>query len=442
MTTLHQTMSAPRPHLEGLPLELLRVIADSAPPESAASLALVNKSMLVKLGALHTGLAPAIRAEFLKLMERNTPLVYCPWRKKLHLPERSLGVDDTTGRACQSQDWFWKFGTFFLPGIFHPTLLYGIAKYQREGRDASHLQALISSHQETKTATFDGITRESLPAELKLNGLGLIVTYRVRFWRVTILFKKWPRIRHCAHSNTKINFHRIERGDLAKGVTITCKERRGQPGLICENPVGQIHGCEYCHRVFRVDVQTDDPAFQPALVTVTVWTWLGKGVLRCFQMKAIKLPLSRSRLNCEASNRTSQVYLLPDHRPRWNVTPYRRNMVGTDNMRSVGSKATVYHTNMEKVETSEEHRDAPETLREDSESGAAGGYGARRACNFSTHPTRYGVNCRPTVGAVDFEFINWMLGRYPERRQGGNWSSDGQLQRGFSRVTFHYLYEQ
>ncbi len=212
-----------------------------------------------------------MRTAFLELLERDSPLVYCPWCNYLHLPEAAIPKDNTTGRYCQSSKWqILVMEETPFPEAYHPLLLYGVRKYRLQGQDEAALSRALS----IDTHTFDyGSYLRKKDWAYAANDSGIFVAKqeRVTPYHYDHVFIR----RYCAHCQATIKFGYLLSPD-APAVAVTACD--GTSRITSGGREGQIHRCGWCKREIRIDiVRTDDPENQPAEVTITTWYHLGTG---------------------------------------------------------------------------------------------------------------------------------------------------------------------
>ncbi|ORY68969.1 uncharacterized protein BCR38DRAFT_406846 [Pseudomassariella vexata] len=253
---------APTPDLEGVPSEILCKIAASGPLTEAeqACLALVSKAIRSKFGTAYEGLTGPSRLEFLQLLEPDTEFLFCPWCQALHYPLLCL-PHATRRRPCQfAQDAF----SPDLPANYHAGVLYGLAKYHRQGRDASLLENVtcvpvqyFQNHAVNATRSW----------RLTINEHGVFVQKREVFRlgesdvaaRIGLSEQQKqfaaPVIRMCWHYDAILHVDRLAMSDGRSGAEIF-------PDVNMSNPwatqppflAGEVVGCEDCNRDFLVQI--------------------------------------------------------------------------------------------------------------------------------------------------------------------------------------------
>ncbi|KAI1880784.1 hypothetical protein JX265_001024 [Neoarthrinium moseri] len=265
------TSATPQPHLEGIPLELLRMICDEAPPEALACLSLVSHFLRHQLGPIDANVSGEVRAEFLKIMERNSPLVYCPWCDKLHMPERSVLAGDKGRRACQSTQSLSLMQADSYVDEMHPVLLYGIAKYHRERRQASHLWLLLPSVGKISHHPASGINTPQTHVSIRVKDNGIFAKHQTVLAAPHLQDNNRLHVHHCTHNRTQIEPERI-RCDLPGGISMS-RRYNSHTSLGLAHHNDRLHSCEVCNRDIRIEVYNKNP---PA-VRFTTWSYLGPG---------------------------------------------------------------------------------------------------------------------------------------------------------------------
>ena len=282
-----QSDNAPKPQLESLPTELIRLISETASPEAAAALSLVSKRLQAQTGENYERLGPfgsETRREFLQLFERETPLVYCPWCQLLHFPERAIPVDDNSHRHCQSSTLRIQ-GTFVqFPPSYHPLILYRAQNPSPATMDgAANIQDVLRVPTEVSTppSSAYGCTQD-WGSSFGPHGI-FVARRRIFVVQPGPLRRIWENL--CPHKNVDIRPDQLcdidPESPFLKFVFVI-----GRSGATheCDPPThdddqcrfshGQVHGCAQCNFDFLIEAQLNA---SPLQFVFTSWWHLGQG---------------------------------------------------------------------------------------------------------------------------------------------------------------------
>lgn len=261
------SQNEPSPRLESLPNELAQEIGSNIPPESLAALSLSCKTLELQVGKAYENLNAEDRKAFLRILEKDFELVYCPWCNKLHPPERSVPLTDNTSRFCHLQSTTWTLRNGNFPSQYHPNLLYAIGKYRRELRNET---VLTNALKVDSQIIHHGAYSEEQNWRYNVNKLGVFVAKQQR------LFTKNDSIQvisepSCPHSRVTIRDFLSPNGPTVKLTT------SDQFSLHSTGGPGEVQGCKQCNRCCRVDIKSKGSEGRPAEVLITTWYYLGLG---------------------------------------------------------------------------------------------------------------------------------------------------------------------
>ncbi|KAK6083116.1 hypothetical protein SCUP234_03944 [Seiridium cupressi] len=277
------------PDLERLPLELVLWIANYLSPESKAALAMVSRSMREKCydkykdSFWYENLDKKERRAFLKLVERDTDQIYCPWCAKLHGAQKSIDSTSQPPYSCHFEQRFTADRLEAGPRVtasHHPNIIYAFAKNLREGRNVKLLRQMIEMTKVEKLQ-FSKMTK-SHENVFEVNNLGIFWQQR-DCYTTTGHVDMASQVAHYAEfkANLFVCQHIHPKAmlvdEVGKGSRISVDCGCHVPGHsnkeLGKELSGQFHHCEECGIDFSLENGTSELGTNQ--LYVSTWRYIG-----------------------------------------------------------------------------------------------------------------------------------------------------------------------